>query len=76
MFFPANVGKGYVILAKMFRMLRKLEVVEFYQCILCPAVGECESSPVIVFNSKRPSNSRLSRYQLSFGTQKNLAELL
>lgn len=46
MFFTAVVGKGYVILAKMFRMLKKLEAVEFYQCILCPEVSECESSPV------------------------------
>lgn len=34
------VEKGYIILAKMFRMLRKLESIEFYQCILPPAVSD------------------------------------
>ncbi|KAG9011918.1 hypothetical protein FRB90_006942 [Tulasnella sp. 427] len=34
------IKKGHFILSKMFRMLRKLESVEFYQCIICSQVGE------------------------------------
>lgn len=65
-----NVGKGYVILAKMFRMLRKLEVVEFYQCILCPAVGES-----FIWDPKEPRGTALK--ELTFVATKGLsAEVL
>lgn len=65
-----EVGKGYVILAKMFRMLRKLESVVFYQCILCPAVPEA-----LVWDPNEPS--ALALKELTFiATQGLSAEVL